>query len=57
MAWLTFIIVILMHIFCFLDKKIKERTLWSFTYFLYHLFLVIWLLLAMGYAYNWSSKQ
>lgn len=57
LAWITFFVLLLMHIFCFVDKKIKDRSVWSFMYFLYHICLVVWFLLAMGFAYNWSAKQ
>ena len=57
LAWISFIILLLMHIFCFVNKKIKERSLWSIMYFLFQILLVVWFLLALGFAYNWSSKQ
>ncbi len=57
LAWITFLVVLLMHIFCFVDKTIFDRSLWGIAYTLYHILLIVWFLLAMGFGYNWMAKQ
>jgi len=57
MAWITFVFLVCMHIFCFFEPTIAERTLWSYFYTLYHLSLTIWFILIMAFGYTWMSQQ
>lgn len=44
---ITLPIIFLMHIFCIVHKECKQRSLWSFIYFLYHLSIALWVILVL----------
>jgi hypothetical protein len=46
-----------MHIFCIVEKSCKERSLWSYLYFAYHLSIVVWIIIALIVGYAWSTNQ
>lgn len=54
-AYITLVVVILLHIFCLTDKKVSDRSLWSITYFIYHLLIMIWIVVGLILAYIWSN--
>jgi hypothetical protein len=55
-GYITLLIVILLHIFCLVEKKAGDRSLWSITYFLYHLLIMIWIVVGLVLAYIWSDS-
>lgn len=57
LSWFTLVIAILMHIFCIVEKSCKERSLWAYMYFLYHLFVSIWIILALIVGFAWANQQ
>lgn len=57
LSWITLVIILLMHIFCIVEKDCKERSLWSFMYFLYHLSIAFWVILVLIVGYAWSTTQ
>ena len=57
LSWITLIIAILLHVFCIVEKSCKERSLWAYMYFAYHLCIALWIILALIIGYAWSSSQ
>lgn len=57
LSWFTLIVVVLMHIFCVLDKWFKERSVWSYLYMVFHLMIVIWIIIALIAGFVWSNAQ
>ena len=57
LSWFTLIVVIILHIFCVVEKSCKERSLWSYIYFIFHLMILIWILIALIVGYSWSNGQ
>ena len=56
-SWITLIIVVLLHVFCIVEKSCKERSVWSIMYFMYHLSIAVWVLLVLIVGYTWSNQQ
>ncbi len=54
-AYFTLVVVLLMHIFCIVDKKIGERSVWSIFYFFYHFLCMVWIVVGLILAYIWSN--
>lgn len=54
-GYITFVVVVLMHVFCLTDKTVSERSLWSIAYFVYHLLVMVWLVVGLILAYIWSN--
>jgi hypothetical protein len=57
LAWITLVIGIFLHIFCIVEKTCKERSLWAYMYFAYHLAVAFWIILALIVGYAWSNQQ
>jgi cytochrome b561 len=57
LSWITLVIAILLHVFCVVDKSCKERSMWAYMYFAYHLSISIWIILALIIGYTWSNQQ
>lgn len=53
-AYITLVVLVLLHILCLTDRKVNDRSLFSITYFFYHLLITIWLLVGLILAYIWS---
>lgn len=49
--------MILLHVFCVVDKSCRERSAWAILYFLYHLAIAIWIILVLIVGYTWSNQQ
>ena len=57
LGWATLIVVLLMHIMCFVKKCDSERSGWSYCYLLYHIMIGVWMLVGLLLGYYWSSQQ
>jgi hypothetical protein len=56
MSFITLVVVVLMHFFCFNTGKIKTMSLWAISYFIYYLLITIWIIVGLGVAYHWTGK-
>jgi hypothetical protein len=54
-SYITVIIVLLMHMFCFMDTRVKGVSLWALFYFLYYFLIFIWIIVGLILAYIWSK--
>jgi hypothetical protein len=54
-GYITLVVVVLMHIYCLLDVKVRDRSLWAITYFFYHLLIMIWILVGLILGYIWNN--
>jgi hypothetical protein len=54
-GYITLVIVVLMHIYCLLDGKVRDRSLWAITYFFYHFLIMIWILVGLILAFIWNN--
>lgn len=49
--------MILLHVFCIIDKECSGRSLWAYLYFAYHLSIAVWIILVLIVGYTWSNQQ
>lgn len=57
MAWLTLVLVVAMHVFCLIDKRASDRSIWSLLNVAYHFMVTLWILLALIFAFSWSGDS
>jgi hypothetical protein len=57
LSWITLLIIILLHIFCIVEKECRERSVWAVLYMLYHLSIAVWITLVLIVGYAWSNQQ
>jgi fumarate reductase subunit D len=55
-AFVTLVVLGLLHVFCVVDKKVGERSFFSILYFIYHLLITVWILVGLILAYSWSNR-
>lgn len=56
MAYLTLVLMIVHHVCCFSESRVKGRSWWAITYFLYYLLITIWIIVGLILAYIWTTK-
>ena len=57
LGWLTLLMVFFMHLFALISKCDKERSVWSYFYYFYHLSVAIWIIFSLVFGYAWSNQQ
>jgi cytochrome b561 len=57
MGWLTLLVVIVMHIMCFVRRWDGERSIWAYSYYIFHCSAFLWITLALILGYHWSREQ
>ena len=56
-GWLTLLVVVLLHVMCFVRRWDGERSVWSYCYYLFHCLVFTWITVSLILAYYWSSLQ
>jgi hypothetical protein len=57
LGWFTLVLVVLAHIFCFVRRWDKERSLWAYWYYFYHASIFAWIVVALIMGYYYSEQQ
>lgn len=57
LGWITLLIVFLMHIFAVVHRCDRERSVWSYFYYFYHLATALWIVTSLVVGYVWADEQ
>jgi hypothetical protein len=54
-AFITILVLAILHIMCLSESKIFNRSVYSLFYFFYHILITVWLVVGLIMAYIWSA--
>jgi hypothetical protein len=57
LGWVTLLFVLLMHIFALVQRCDRQRSVWSYFYYFYHLSTVAWIATSLIVGYVWAEQQ
>lgn len=49
--------VLLMHVFALVHRCDRERSVWSYFYYFYHLSVAFWIIASLLFGYVWADQQ
>lgn len=57
LGWVTLLMVLLMHVFALVQRCDRERSVWSYFYYFYHLSVALWIIASLLFGYVWADQQ
>lgn len=56
-AWVTLLLLFLMHLFAVVHRCDRQRSVWSYFYYFYHFAVAVWIVTALCFGYAWADGQ